>query len=73
MFFLPRVRVFRANSALLAGEPNQENGEEEHLTVQFPPLSLVGAWLVRFFDARELRERPSSVFASTAVDVRFRR
>ena len=36
-------------------EPNQENGEEEHLTVQIAPFSLVGAWLVRFFDARELR------------------
>jgi hypothetical protein len=53
VLFLPQMRVFRANSALLAGEPNQENGEEEYLTVQIPLLSLVGAWLVRFFDARE--------------------
>ena len=52
------MRVFRANSALPAGEPNPENGEDEYLTVQIPPLSLVGAWLVRFFDARELREHP---------------
>src|SRR5439155_21000079 len=58
MFFLPQIRVFRANSALLAGEPNQENDEEEYLTVQIPPLSLVGAWLVRFLDARESRYAP---------------
>jgi hypothetical protein len=45
------IRVFRPNSALLAGEPNQENGAEAFFTVQNPPLSLVGAWLVRFFDA----------------------
>jgi hypothetical protein len=28
------MRVFRASSALPAEEPNQENGEEEYLTVQ---------------------------------------
>jgi hypothetical protein len=49
------MRVFRANSALLAREPNQEKGKEKYLTVQIPPLSPVGAWLVRFFDAQELR------------------
>ena len=52
------MRVFRANSAFLARDPNQENREEEYFAVQIPPLSLVGAWLVRFFDARELREHP---------------
>ena len=29
--------------------------EEEYLTAQIPPLSPIDAWLVRFFDARELR------------------
>jgi hypothetical protein len=47
--------VFRAISALLAGEPNQENGEEEYLTVQISLLSLVGALVVRFFDASDFR------------------
>lgn len=56
--FLPQIRVFHANSVLLAGEPNQENGAEEYLTMQIPPISLAGAWLVRFFDARELRYAP---------------
>jgi hypothetical protein len=49
---------FPRQSALLAGEPNQENEKEECLTVQIPPLSLVGAWVVRFFDARESCEAP---------------
>jgi hypothetical protein len=52
------MRVFGANSALFAREPNQENGEEEYLTVQIPPFSLIGASLVRFFDAHELRSAP---------------
>jgi hypothetical protein len=30
------MRVFGDNSGLLVGEPNQENGEEEYLTVQIP-------------------------------------
>jgi hypothetical protein len=51
------MRVFGANSALFAREPNQENGEEEYLTVQIPPFSLIDAWLVRFF-AHELRSAP---------------
>jgi len=69
----PKVRIFRAKSALLEREPNQENAKGSPVEAQSFGFSLLRSPPVRFFDARELRERPSSVFASTAVDVRFRR
>jgi hypothetical protein len=66
------MRVFRANSALFAREPNQENGEEEYLTVQSRHFlrSALGWFGSLMLD--KLCERATSMFALTPADVRFR-
>ena len=46
-----KVRVFRAKSALLEREPNQENGSDSPVKAQSFGFSLLGSQAVRFFDA----------------------
>jgi len=48
---MTKVHVFRAKSALLAREPNQENWSDSPVKAQSLGFSLLGSQAVRFFDA----------------------